>query len=231
MKDSYTNRLDAFRATLSFLDDPERIGIWKDKAPLRFGKRAGEARDAVAGLAEFCEKQTSAIGGVAVDKAREEAELEDAAYLLGQAVAVCCRELGDETSAMKVDFSLSAWRGLRDALLLSTARETIKIARKLLADHLEDAEDCGITAQMVNETEREANEFEAALGTPRVAIGERRALTAALRDRFNAVEGIFQKMDSLVEQFRDDVFIDGYFAARSIVDAGRRRKQSAADGK
>lgn len=229
MKDAYTNRLNAFRATLTFLHEPESERIWKDKTPLRFGKRVLEAKNSVAVLADFCKAQASQISGVAADKAREEEELEDAAYLLGQAVAVCCRELGNETDAAKVDFSQTDWRRMRDAILLSTARETIGIARKLLADHGEDAEDCGISAETVNETEREANEFEGALGAPRVAIGERRALTAALRDRFNAVEAIFRKMDGLVGQFRNDVFIDGYFAARSVVDAGRRRtKKSAA---
>jgi hypothetical protein len=135
--------------------------------------------------------------------------------------------LDDEAAAAKVDFSLSDWRDKRDAVLLSTARETIGIARKLLAAHPADAEECGVTAEMVSETEREANEFEAALGTPRAAISSRRALTAAMRDRFNAVEAIFARMDSLVEQFPDEDFIEGYFAARSVVDAGRRRKKTA----
>jgi hypothetical protein len=227
MKDTYTNRLDAFRATLTFLEDPRNLGFWKEKSPLRFGKRAVEAKESVATLAAFCEAQTSQIGGIAVDKAREEKELEDAAYVLGKAVAVCSRDLNNEADAAKVGFSLSDWRDMRDAILLSTARETIRIARELLADHPTDAADCGITAELVNETEREANEFESALGTPRAAIGERRALTAALRDRFNEVEAIFAKMDGLVEQFPDDTFIDGYLAARSVVDAGHRRKKTA----
>jgi hypothetical protein len=41
------------------------------------------------------------------------------------------------------------------------------------------------------------------------------------------VEAIFAKMDGLVEQFPDDTFIEGYFAARSVVDAGHRRKKQA----
>ena len=198
-----------------------------EKNPLRFGKRAVEAKESVATLAAFCEAQTSQIGGIAVDKAREEKELEDAAYVLGKAVAVCSRDLNNEEDAAKVGFSLSDWREMRDAILLSTSREAIRIARALLASHAADAADCGITAELVNETEREANEFESALGTPRAAIGERRALTAALRDRFNEVEAIFAKMDGLVAQFPDDTFIDGYLAARSVVDAGHRRKKTA----
>jgi hypothetical protein len=70
MKDTYTNRLDAFRSTLTFLNAPTRIVIWKDKPPLRFGKRALEAGTAVADLAAFCEAQESKIQGIAIDKAR-----------------------------------------------------------------------------------------------------------------------------------------------------------------
>jgi len=228
MKDTHTNRLDAFRAVLAYLTNPVNVPLWKDQRPLRFTKRAAAAAAAVPALAKFCEEQSSILSGLAADKAREEKELEDAAYVLGKAVAECYRELGNEADAAKVDFSQSEWRAKRDADLLAAARETIKIARALLAGpHAVEAEDCGIDAHLVDETEREADEFQAALGTPRAAIASRRALTIQMRDRFNAVEAIFASMDGLVEQFRDESFVEGYFAARSVVDAGHRRKKSA----
>ncbi len=64
---------------------------------------------------------------------------------------------------------------------------------------------------------------------PQFGLDQSRALTAALRDRFSAVEAIFQKMDGLVEQFGDGGFIEGYFAARSVVEAGRPQKKAAAE--
>lgn len=91
MKDEFTNRLGAFRTTLDFLQAPANKVKWDGQPPLRFGSRVAEAVTALAALAEFCQQQGAVITGAAVDKAREEQELEDAAFVLGQAVAWATR--------------------------------------------------------------------------------------------------------------------------------------------
>ncbi len=168
MKDEFTNRLNAFRTTLDFLQAPANKSKWDGQPPVRFTTRVAEAVTAVAALAEFCQQQGAVIKGAAVDKAREEKELENAAFVLGQAVAECCRGLGNAADAARCAFSKSAWRGMRDAALLANAREVIRIAEGLLAGtQAAVAGECGITAASVAACKKEADDYEAAISAPR----------------------------------------------------------------
>jgi len=222
MKDEFTNRLGAFRTTLDFLQAPANKVKWDGLPPLRFTSRVTEAVAAVAALAEFCQQQGAVIKGAAVDKKREEKELEDAAYVLGQAVAEYCRGLGNEADAARCAFSKSAWRGMRDAALLANAREVIRVAGVLLAGADADkAAECGITAATVAACRKEADDYEAVISLPQQAIAGRKATTARMRDRFNAVEAVFAGLDGLVEQFSDKTFVAAYHAARTVRDLGR----------
>lgn len=221
MKDEFTNRLNAFRTTLDFLQAPANKPKWDGQPPLRFTARVAEAVTVVAALAEFCQQQGAVIKGAAVDKAREEKELEDAAFVLGQAVAECCRGLGNEADAARCAFSKSAWRGMRDAALLANAREVIRIAEGLLSGaQAAVAAECGITAATVAACGKEADDYQAVISAPQQAIAGRKATTGQMRDRFNAVEAVFESLDGLVEQFADKTFVGGYHAARTIRDNG-----------
>lgn len=220
MKDIYTNRLDSFRTTLAYLDQPANRALWFNQPPARFTSRVAEAQTAVITLAEFCRQQETIITGAAEDKAREEAELEAAAYSLGLAVAECSRSLGNETDAAKAEFSLSAWRRMRDATLLATARQVIQLAQGLLSTQATASAECGITAALIASTSKEADDFETIINTPQSAIAGRKAMTALLRDQFNAVEAIFGSLDNLVVQFSNTVFVQGYQAARITRDLG-----------
>ena len=221
MKDEFTNRLGAFRTTLDFLQAPASKVKWDGQPPLRFTSRVAEAVAAVAALAEFCQQQGAVIKGAAVDKAREEKELEDAAFVLGQAVTECCRGLGNEADAVRCAFSKSAWRGMRDAALLANAREVIRIAEGLLAGaQAAAAAECGITAATVAACKKEADDYETVISLPQQAIAGRKATTGQMRERFNTVEAVFASLDGLVEQFPDKTFVAAYHAARTIRDNG-----------
>lgn len=221
MKDEFTNRLGAFRTTIDFLFAPANQPKWNGLPPVRFTALATDASGAVAGLEEFCQAQGSVITGAAVDKAKEEAELEGAAFVLGQAVAECYRALGNEADAAKCAFSLTGWRRMRDAALLANAREVIRIAGVLLAGpNAAAAAECGITAPGVAACQKEADDFATVISAPQQAIAGKKALTGLLRDRFNEVEAIFGRMDGLVEQFPDKVFVAAYHAARVVRDLG-----------
>jgi hypothetical protein len=220
MKDEFTNRLNAFRTTINFLLHPDQKPKWQGQPPLRFAQRTAEAATAVQALAEFCQKQGSVITGSAEDKAREEKELEDAVHVLGQAVGECCSSLGNEADAAKCAFSLGQWQKMRDATLEANAREVIRIAQAVLGSHPAEAAECGITAAAITACTKEADDFFAIITAPQQAIAGRKALTTLLRDRFNAVEAIFARMDALVDQFPDKVFVAGYKAARIIRDQG-----------
>lgn len=221
MKDAFTNRLGAFRTTLDFLQVPANKAKWDGQPPLRFTARVTEAVTAVAALATFCQQQSAVIKGAAMDKAREEKELEDEAFVLGQAVVECCGGMGNEADAARCDFSKSAWRGMRDAALLANAREVIRIAEELLAGpHAAVAAECGISAVSVAACKKEADDYKAVLTAPQQSIATRKALTAKLRERFNAVEKVFTSLDGLVEQFTDKTFVAAYHAARTVRDLG-----------
>jgi cellobiose-specific phosphotransferase system component IIB len=129
--------------------------------------------------------------------------------------------MGNEADAARCDFSKSAWRGMRDAALLANAREVIRVAEGLLAGpHADTAAECGITAVSVAACKKEADDYEAVLTAPQQSIATRKALTAQLRERFNAVEKVFTSLDGLVEQFSDKTFVAGYHAARTVRDLG-----------
>ncbi len=222
MKDIFTNRLDSFRTTLTYLDQPANKAVWFNQPPARFTNRVAAAETAVANLAEFCRQQETILTGVAEDKAREEAELEVAAHALGLAVAECSRALGNETDAAKAEFSLTAWRRMRDATLLATAQQVILLARGLLSSQAIAAAECGITTAAITSTAKEADDYEAILTLPQGAIAGRKALTAMTRDQFNSVEAVFSSLDNLVVQFPNPVFVKGYQAARITRDLGHR---------
>jgi hypothetical protein len=80
--------------------------------------------------------------------------------------------------------------------------------------------ECGITAATVAACKKEADDYEAVISAPQQAIAGRKATTAQMRDRFNAVEAVFASLDGLVEQFTDKTFVGGYHAARTVRDLG-----------
>ena len=230
MRDEFTNLLGAFRTALDFLNAPANKRLWQGQPPLRFTQKVADASAATQALADFCQMQSSVIQGAAMDKAREEKELEDAAYVLGQAVAECCRSLGNETDAAKAAFARSVWQRMRDAALLASAREVIRLAQGLLADPSSPAStaamECGITPAHIASCLQEADDYEAVLTAPQQTLSSRKAITGLLRDRFNEVEAHFASLDVLVEQFPHSTFIAGYHAARTIRDLGHGPRAS-----
>ena len=220
MNDTFTNRLGMFRTVVDYLFDPVNNPKWNGQPPLRFAQRTAEAGSAVNALEQFCQAQSNVITGSAADKAREEKELEDAAWLLGNAVAECCRSLGDEHGAQQCEFSLSAWRRMRDAALLGAARTVIASAQSTLAAHPAEAAECGITGAAITACTQEADDYEAVITAPQQAIAGRKGLTGQMRQRFADVEVIFASMDNLVDQFPDANFVAGYKATRVVRDLG-----------
>jgi hypothetical protein len=227
MNANFTNRLDSFRTTLAYLAQPVNRSQWHDQAPTRFTQRVTDATAALTALADFCQQQSSVITGNAADKEREQAELEQAAHRLGNAVAECCRATSNETDAAKADFSLSRWHQMRDAVLLLNAHEVIRLAQGLLtAPAPALATSCGITPERIAATQKEAADFEALIASPQQAIAARRAYTSLLRDRFNVVEAHFTSLDNLIDQFPSAPFVEGYKASRITRDLGHSSRPS-----
>ena len=68
--------------------------------------------------------------------------------------------------------------------------------------------------------------YSTALGTPRSARSDRKAMTNALPGQFAIVEEKFALLDDLIIQFHGtelgDRFMDAWFNARRVIDTGRR---------
>ena len=69
--------------------------------------------------------------GITAEKDREETELEDAAHVLGQALALWFAANNREDEAAQVDFPISSWRQLRDQRLLTRSQLVIDLAAAL----------------------------------------------------------------------------------------------------
>jgi len=165
------------------------------------------------------------ITGAAADKDREEEELETAAHRLGCILAVWFRDQNDETSAAQVERSLSAWRRLRDQSLLDQARICRDLAQSVVSGPAAaTAATYGITAAAVTTLTAEIDDYAAVITAPQQSIAARKAVTAQLRDRYNAVEARFEALDCLIPQFTTTEagrqLIAAYQTSRVIRDLG-----------
>ncbi len=219
MKNEFNNRLTSFTTTLAFLDMAGNTGIWLNQKPLMFGSKVSGARSMVEALREFCRQQGVLTTGAAEDKAREEAECETAGFEVGSAAAEFFRDHGDATNAAKVEFAESQWRRWSGEELLGHARTVAQLAQSIVGNAA--AASYGIDAAAVARVTKEANDYGLLVNAPATAISSRAVLTRDLRNRFRAVDVIFDSMDRLVVQFGSaSLFVAGYFNARQVIDRG-----------
>lgn len=195
-------RLKAFNRSLGVLDLAGNTAIWKDKAPVIFTTKKAEAADMTAALEEAAKKQEAKLGGVTVEKDREETELEDAAFVLAQALLSWFNDQKQETEAAEVDFAKSSWQGLRDQQLLTKSQRVIELATAVTSGaKAAEAAKYGITPEAVAELVKERADYDGIVNEPGVAVSVRKALTKGFRPAFALVEKKFQELDALILQF------------------------------
>lgn len=227
MNNIINNRIDAFRARLAVLANPDHTAAWEGIAPLKFTEKATAARSLTAVLVELAGRQTATIVGHAQDKRREEKELEDEAHQLGRAMVNCCKDANDLATAAKYDLQISGWRRLRDEILLNKARLLAADAGTLAAGAAAaHAAGYGITPAAIAKLEKEAADYEGVITAPVNAIGERSTLTAGLLPKSREIAELFDQMDDLAIQFRGtpagDAFVATWLASGQIIDRGHR---------
>lgn len=225
MQDEFANRIGMFQTTLGTLNSPANQPVWSGQPPVIFTTKVAQAVTAVTELEAFIGQQQVVITGAAADKEREEEELETAAHRLGGVLGVWFRDQNDETSAAQVERSLSAWRRLRDQALLDQARIARDLAQTVVSGPAAaTAVTYGITAAAVTALTDEIDDYAAVITAPQQSIAVRKALTAQLRDRYNAVEAHFEALDGLIPQFNTTEagrqLIAAYQASRVIRDLG-----------
>jgi len=195
-------RLKAFNRSLGVLDLAEHVALWKDKAPVVFTTKHDEAASMTAALEDAAKKQEAGLGGVVEEKDREEAELEDAAFVVAQALLSWFNDQKQETEAGEVDFAKSAWQGLRDQQLLTKSQRVIDLAKAVTGGtKAVDAAKYGIIAEAVAELTKERKDYDDIVNEPGVAQSVRKALTKGFRPAFNLVEKKFKELDGLIIQF------------------------------
>ena len=202
MQDRYANRQNMHLTILKLLDNLGFEAAWKDQKPTTFTARATQLRLLVPGLTDLIAAQQAATTGYAETKDREEQELETLAHETGQALADWYEENGREGDSAQIDLSLSAWERLRDTELIAKAHLLHQKLTAALAENPTELAEHDLTEADATLLAKELGDFEKITADPSAAISRRRALTLALRPRFQEVGALLKKMDRLVLRFR-----------------------------
>jgi hypothetical protein len=235
MKDTLSNKLTSFNATLAVADKPEYTAIWTNQQPLAFTAGVALARADVTGLSSSGAEQSADITGSAAALKALRTQFETALHPLARAVFRCLTKQGNTEDAAKADITPSDLHNAR-ATALAGIGETILD----LADPLTQAPapgqpapgtDYGVTTASVDPVDNLWQRYSTAVGAPAGARAKRKALTGALPGKFAATEEKFAELDDLVLQFNTTdlgkQFIDAWFNARQVVALGRRAAKPA----
>lgn len=225
MQDEFTNRLTGFTTSLDTLFLEENKPVWQGQAPEIFEEKVEEAKIMIEEIQTAQKDQEAGIEGAAEEKEREEDELEDAAYVLAQALVLYFRDHQQEAEAGALDLTPSDWDGLRDQQLLTKSQLVIEQAQALIAGaDAVTAAKYGINAAAVAALTKERGDFDEIINAPAVAIAIRKALTKGFRPAFKLAEKKFKDLDKLILQFRGTslgkALIAAWKNARQVKDAG-----------
>ena len=221
MKDEFSNRLTMFKTARDLLNLPERKPVWLNVNPTIFTTKVAALDPAITALEAYCQAHGVDITGAALDKDREETDVENLAHQIGRLLVQYFRDQEDETNAATCELSLSQWRGLRDVALIQKAREIHQLAVTAAAA---GGPDYGITSTLASLLDGEIGEYEIVITKPQTSIAQRKALTLGLRAEFKKVEAKFESIDDLILAYNTTEagrsLIAAYKAARIIRDAG-----------
>lgn len=130
MNDSTINRTSSFTLSLTILDRKEFRPLWLDQEPTIFTTKVKEVVAMLGEIHDHQKDQEAKTTGFTSEKAREEDELEEAAFGMSQALLSFADDHGQE--GLGSDFALprSAWTQLRDQQLLA---KTLKLIEALNA--------------------------------------------------------------------------------------------------
>ncbi len=224
MQNEFANRQNMHLTVLQLLENPQYQGAWKNQKPTAFTTRAAQLGPLVNELTDLIAAQQTATTGYAAAKEREEQELEDLAYEIGQTLADWYEENGREGDSAQIELSLSTWQRLRDTELIAKARLLHGKLTEALATHAADLAEYDLTAADATLLAKELADFEKITADPSAAISVRRSLTVTLRPKFRVVSDLLAKMDRLVIRLgRTEpgaAFANAWSASRIVRDLG-----------
>ena len=224
MNDRNVNQITMARRALACLNKPEHSALWAAVPPLIFGTKVAAAGTLLTQVEALAQKQTRATTGTTEDKAREEKELEDICFALGNAMVDCCLDAGNAAGAAPFRLSITAWRELRDEILLQRAEDLASAIAAAIAADAPTATSYGLDTLSHSQLVKETADFRALIVAPDEAIGDRKSATAALNSKVRELLAAFASIDRLIVQYKKtpagDAFVAAYFAARTIYDRG-----------
>ena len=165
--------------------------------------------------------QEGNINSTATDKQKEEQEMIDATVRIAAGLYVYAIDNSNFDLLERVNISPSTLARQPEVKLNGICQNVLLSARQ----YLENLVDYGISAEEVDQFEKEISDFKAAIGSPRSQIISRSQATAKLQELLiEQTDHMLQKLDKLVIMTKqsNEVFCNEYKSARIIVNLGIR---------
>ena len=207
-----TNRVNMFKTTADYLD--RWTSVWSSMAP--FTAATGRLKANIAAIDTASGKQQTP-SGAASDKEAARTTLEDAAFLMTQALSVLSHTSNNHALKARTNASRSDWDRLVDQELSNRAASVLADANT----HKTELAAYNVTQTKIDDLSQAIDRFIGVRTSPRTAVAERMAQTESIpmlvRDT-NTI--LLNEIDPMVNLFQPThgEFVSGYRAARVIVD-------------
>ena len=189
MKDTVSNKIASFLATLAVADQAEFKPIWENQPPKAFTTALTAARPMVTALQSKGAQQSADITGTADQLRQLRQNFETQLHALARAAYQCLTAQGNTADAQKVNLTPSTLRNARGVILANLGETVLDTAEPLLTGTPAPAADYFTQAQY-DVADQLCQQFGVAVGAPAGARSKRKALTGQLPDDVRAVEEI-----------------------------------------
>ncbi len=232
MKDTIANKIASFLATLEVADKTEFKPVWENQPPLAFTEGMAAVRPMVTALQGKGAQQSANITGSAKQLRELRGLFEAQLHSLARSTYQCLQNQGNTADAEKVNVTPSDLHNARGVALAGIGSTVLDLAEPLLTGTPAPAAKYFTQAQF-DAVDALWQQFGTAVGAPASARSKRKALTGQLPDDVRAVEAQFSLCDDFLPQFplaseMGRQFSDAWFAARQVLDLGRRASKPAA---
>ena len=230
MKDTLSNKLTSFIATLAVADTAAHQAIWRDQPPLSFTEELALARAGVTALGSAGAEQSAAITGTAAALGQLREAFEERLHVLARATYQFMKKAGRTEDAVKIDITPSNLHSARAVVLAGIGETVLNFAEPLTLPPAPGQAalgvKSGITAALFAQVDALWERYSIAVGAPTGVRSKRKTLTAGLPGKFSAVEEMFADLDDIIIQFGTTEvgkeFIAAWFNARHVTPLGRR---------
>lgn len=193
---------------------------------IAFGTSFGVFSGKMGLIQDLEHKQTQLTIGKSeeVEKLRE--QVAKSAKKIVSGLRVYSRAAGNATLEAAMNIPLSRIEKSKPVVIMEYLDRILSAANT----HAAQLANFGVTPQMISVYEAERNQLNDLLGTPRMAIIDRKQVTAELKELISEISTILRKeLDPLVDVMKDDhpKFWQRYQNARVIVDyKGKKNKKN-----